>query len=43
MMIRKPNRLSTPKRWVKNGKKTSHKSMPKIRSRWTRATRENTA
>jgi hypothetical protein len=34
MTIRKPNRVSTPRRAVLNGTKTSHASMPRARSRW---------
>ena len=34
MTIRKPNRVTTPKRAVLNGIKTSHASMPRHRGRW---------
>jgi hypothetical protein len=34
MTIRKPNRVTTPKRAVLNGTKTSHASMPRARGRW---------
>jgi len=34
MTIRKPNRLTTPKRAVLNGARISHASMPRTRSRW---------
>lgn len=39
MRLRKPNRVTTPKRAVKNGPRASHRSMPKIRSRWRSAGR----
>jgi hypothetical protein len=32
--IRKPNRVTTLKRAVLNGTKTSHAAMPRTRSRW---------
>jgi hypothetical protein len=34
MRIRKPNRVTTPKRAVLNGAKTNHASMPRVRGRW---------
>ena len=34
MTIRKPNRVTAPKRAVLNGTKTSHASMPCTRGRW---------
>jgi hypothetical protein len=34
MTIRKPNRVTTPKRAVLNGTRTSHASMPRTRGRW---------
>ena len=34
MTIRKPNRVTTPKRAVLNGTRTSHASMPRARGRW---------
>ena len=34
MTIRKPNRVTTPRRAVLNGTKTSHASMPRARGRW---------
>lgn len=33
MTIRKPNRVTTPRRAVLNGTRTSHASMPRARSR----------
>ena len=34
MTTRKPNRVTTPKRAVLNGTRTSHASMPRTRGRW---------
>jgi hypothetical protein len=34
MTIRKPNRVTIPKRAVLNGARTSHASMPRARGRW---------
>jgi hypothetical protein len=34
MTLRKPNRVTTPKRAVLNGARTSHASMPRTRGRW---------
>ena len=34
MTIRKPNRVTTPRRAVLNGAKTSHASMPRACGRW---------
>jgi hypothetical protein len=34
MTIRKPNRVTTPKRAVLNGARTNHASMPRDRGRW---------
>jgi hypothetical protein len=34
MRIRKPNRVTTRRRAVLNGTRTSHASMPRTRSRW---------
>ena len=34
MTMRKPNRVTTPKRAVLNGTRTSHASMPRARGRW---------
>jgi len=34
MTVRKPNRVTTPKRAVLNGTRTSHASMPRARGRW---------
>jgi hypothetical protein len=34
MPVRKPNRVTTPKRAVLNGTKASHASMPRARDRW---------
>ena len=34
MRIRKPNRVTTPKRAVLNGARTSHASVPRARGRW---------
>jgi hypothetical protein len=34
MPVRKPNRVTTHKRAVLNGAKTSHASMPRARGRW---------
>jgi len=34
MTIRKPNRVTTPRRAVLNGTRTSHSSMPRARGRW---------
>jgi hypothetical protein len=34
MTLRKPNRVTTPRRAVLNGASTSHASMPRTRGRW---------
>ena len=34
MTIRKPNQVTTPRRAVLNGTRTSHASMPRARGRW---------
>jgi hypothetical protein len=34
MTTRKPNRVTTPKRAVLNGTRTSHASAPRARGRW---------
>ena len=34
MTIRKPNRVTTPKRAVLNGTRSSHVSIPRARGRW---------
>ena len=34
MTVRKPNRVTTPRRAVRNGTRTSHASMPRARRRW---------
>jgi hypothetical protein len=34
LKIRKPNRVTTPRRAVLNGTRTSHASMPRARGRW---------
>jgi hypothetical protein len=31
---RKPNRVAAAKRWVKNGKRANHRSMPKMSGKW---------
>jgi hypothetical protein len=43
MMIRKPDRVTTPKRAVLNGTRTSHVSMPRARGRWRRDVTRNRA
>jgi hypothetical protein len=41
MSIRKPNRRSTPRARVIGGRRTSHRSAPKARSRWTHRARKD--
>lgn len=43
MRLRKPNRVSTPKRAVLNGARASHASMPRARGRWRPGSARNQA
>ena len=43
MRIRKPNRVTTPRRAVLNGARASHASIPRARGRWRRGFARNRA